>query len=286
MRELDVATIIDFLDTKVFVPELLRTVIYIALEILLVLIVAKSLFKLGDLLIDRFFAEKEQYNRYIKQRYKTLKFVLKSALRYLIYFLVIIMILEIMNIPTTSIIAGAGVVGLAIGFGAQSLVRDIITGFFILFEKQFVVGDYIAVAGIDGIVEEIGLRVTKVKSFDGELHIIPNGNIEQVTNYSTKSRRVLVDAPVDYETNIDEAIKVLEELAQEMKQEYDEIVEGPTVMGVEKLADSSINIRVMTKVEPMESWQFARVLRQQIKERFNQEGIEIPYNHMTILDKK
>lgn len=286
MRDLNIEAIIEFFETKVFVPELLQTFIYIVLEILLVLVIARGLLKLGNFLIDRFFAEKEQYNRYIKQRYKTLKFVLKSALRYLIYFLVIIMVLEIMNIPTTSIIAGAGVVGLAIGFGAQSLVSDIITGFFILFEKQFVVGDYIEVAGIDGIVEEIGLRVTKIKSFDGELHIIPNGNIDQVTNYSTKSRRVLVDAPVDYKTNLDQAITVLDELAQEMKEEHDEIVEGPTVMGVEKLADSSINIRVMTKVEPMESWQFARVLRQRIKERFNQREIKIPYNHMTIVNKE
>ncbi|OCL28460.1 mechanosensitive ion channel protein MscS [Orenia metallireducens] len=270
---------------KILDPDLLIKIGIGLLQLAGILIAGKILLKLGNYLIDRLFEEKTKYDQYVKRRNKTLQIVLKSALRYTLYFVGGTMGLEVLGVPTTSIIAGAGVVGLAVGFGAQNLVRDVITGFFILFEKQFSVGDYVKIAGIEGIVQEIGLRITKVKNFDGDVHIVPNGKIEQVTNLSSETRRVVIDAPIDYNQNIKEAINILTELSTELKEEYPQIKEGPTVQGVQELAGSSINIRLVAMAEPMESWQIARVIRQKIKERFDEKGIEIPYNHMVIINK-
>jgi small conductance mechanosensitive channel len=271
---------------RILDPDLLMKIGVGLLQLAGILIVGKLLLKLGNYLIDRLFEEKTKYDQYVKRRNKTLQIVLKSALRYILYFLGGTMGLDVLGVPTTSIIAGAGVVGLAVGFGAQNLVRDVITGFFILFERQFSIGDYVKVAGIEGIVQEIGLRVTKVRNFDGDLHIIPNGKIEQVTNLSSETRRIVIDAPIDYDQNIKEAIDILKELANELKEEFPQIKEGPTVQGVQELAGSSVNIRLVAMAEPMESWQIARIIRQRVKERFDEKGIEIPYNHMVIVNKQ
>ena len=271
---------------KVTEPQLWWQGIIILIKVITILVATKLILSFSQKMIERFFREKKDEDRYTRQRNNTLQSVLKSALRYLIYFISATMMLTVFGISPAPILASAGVLGLAVGFGAQSLVKDIITGFFILFENQFVVGDYIKVVGVDGIVEEIGLRVTKIKNFDGDLHIIPNGKIDQVTNLTANVRRVVVDAPIEYEQDISEATAVLEELCQEINEEYANIIEeGPKVLGVQDLAASSVNIRVIAMVEAMESWQLGRVLKQRIKERFDQEDIGIPYNHLTIVNK-
>jgi len=256
------------------------------LQLVLILIGVKILFKFGNFLIEHLFEHNKGHDKYIRRRNRTLKIVLQSGLKYTIYFVAGTMALEVIGVPTTSILAGAGVVGVAVGFGAQSLVKDVITGFFILFERQFAIDDYVKIDNKEGIVEEIGLRVTKIKNFDGDLHIIPNGNINQVTNLSASARRVVVDVPIDYAQNIDEAIIVLEKLCQQIKVEYDEVIQsGPEVLGVEELADSSVNLRVIAMTEPMESWQIARVLKRRVKETFDKQQISIPYNHITLVNK-
>ena len=270
----------------IFAPQLWLKGGIILLKLLGVIVASRLLLRFSQSLIVKIFKEKKNNNRYIQQRNSTLQSVLKSTLRYVIYFIAVTMALTVFGISPAPILASAGVVGLAVGFGAQSLVKDIITGFFILFEKQFVVGDYIQIGGVDGIVEEIGLRVTKIKNFDGDLHIIPNGNINQVTNFTANVRRVVVDAPIQYNQNISEAREVLEEVCTEINEEYKNIIEeGPKVLGVQDLAASSVNIRVIAMVEAMESWQLGRVLKQRIKEKFDQENISIPYNHLTIVNK-
>lgn len=271
---------------KVTEPQLWVKGIIILIKVIAILMATKLILSFSKKMIERFFREKEDDDRYTRQRNNTLQSVLKSALRYLIYFIAATMLLTVFGISPAPILASAGVLGLAVGFGAQSLVKDIITGFFILFENQFVVGDYIKVVGVDGIVEEIGLRVTKIKNFDGDLHIIPNGKIDQVTNLTANVRRVVVDAPIEYEQDISEATVVLEELCEEINKEYTNIIEeGPKVLGVQELAASSVNIRVIAMVEAMESWQLGRILKQRIKEKFDQEDIGIPYNHLTIVNK-
>ncbi|MBM7624542.1 mechanosensitive ion channel family protein [Sporohalobacter salinus] len=271
---------------QVITADLLTSAGIIILQLAGIFILSKLLFKFINYLIKNIFEEKKGYDKQTKQRNKTLKTILKSALRYLFYFVVVTTSLQVLGIPTASILAGAGVFGLAVGFGAQSLVEDIITGFFILFENQFGVGDYIKTSGVEGFVTEVGLRTTRIKNFDGDLHIIPNGNIKQVTNLTADLRRVTVDAAIEYEQDIGQAITVLEDLCQEVKLEYSEIIsEGPKVLGVQELAASSVNIRVIAMVEAEEAWQLERVMKQKIKERFDEESIGIPYNHLTLVEK-
>jgi small conductance mechanosensitive channel len=128
--------------------------------------------------------------------------------------------------------------------------------------------------------------VTKIKNFDGDLHIIPNGKIEQVTNLTANIRRVVVDAPIEYEQNIAEAKQVLEELCSELNEEYQDVIaEEAKVLGVQDLAASSVNIRIVAMVEAMDSWQMGRVFRQRVKEKLDQNEIGIPYDHLTIVNK-
>jgi small conductance mechanosensitive channel len=259
----------------------------VGVKILATLIVAKIILRFGYLIVDKFLkAEKEGKIKFDERKIKTIAVLLKSMLKYVIYFIAGVTVLRIFGIPTESIIATAGIGGLAIGFGAQNLVRDVITGFFILFEDQFSVGDYIETAGLTGFVEEMGLRVTKLRSFSGELHIIPNGEINKVTNHSRGSIRALVDVDIAYEEDIDRALKTLNEVCQQMAQEREDIVEGPTVLGVQELGSSSVVIRIIAKTVPLQQWSVERELRKRIKETFDERGIEIPYPRRVIIQQK
>jgi len=267
--------------------ELAMNAAFVGVKILATLIIARIILKFGYLLVDKFLkAEKEGKIKFDERKIKTLAVLLKSVLKYVIYFIAGVTVLRVFGIPTESIIATAGIGGLAIGFGAQNLVRDVITGFFILFEDQFSVGDYIETAGLTGFVEEMGLRVTKLRSFSGELHIIPNGEIKKVTNHTRGSIRALVDVDIAYEEDIDRALKTLNEICQQMAREREDIVEGPTVLGVQELGPSSVVIRIIAKTVPLQQWSVERELRKRIKETFDERGIEIPYPRRVIIQQK
>lgn len=260
---------------------------YAGIKALAVFIAAKIILKFGNILIDGFLKTEEKGKLKLDERkLKTLTPLMKSALKYVVYFMAGVTILRIFGIPTESIIATAGIGGLAIGFGAQNLVKDIITGFFILFEDQFSVGDYIETAGLNGFVEEMGLRVTKLRSFGGELHIIPNGEITKVTNHTRGSIRAMVDVGIAYEEDVERALETLKEICDKLARERDDIVEGPTVLGVQELGDSSVVIRIIAKTIPLQQWSVERELRRRIKETFDQKGIEIPYPRQVIIHKK
>nr|WP_243153452.1 mechanosensitive ion channel family protein [Senegalia massiliensis] len=216
----------------------------------------------------------------------TLSSTAKSVSKYVIYFIAGISILEAFGVDTKGIIAAAGIGAIAIGFAAQNLVEDIITGFFILFEDQFSVGDYIAVDGVDGTVEELGLRITKIRGFDGSLNIIPNRKIEIVTNKIRGKMRALVDVGIAYEEDIDKAMEVIKRVAEEYNEENEDILEGPTVLGVSNLGSSDVVISVVAKTKPMSQWEVERELRRRIKNTFDKEGIEIPYQKRVVYNKK
>lgn len=162
------------------------------LRVTIVLAVAFLALRLGAVLIIKLFSGKNSGLKLDTRKAKTLEARLKSVLRYAIYFFVAITVIEALGVPTASIIASAGIVGLAVGFGAQNLVRDVPTGFFILFEDQFAVGDYIEAVGVAGVVEEVGLRVTRLRDFSGVLHIVPNGTIDKVSNHNRGYLRAMV----------------------------------------------------------------------------------------------
>jgi small-conductance mechanosensitive channel len=267
-------------------PEKLATYAENLIKIILILLAMRLAIYFMNIVVDKFFDNREKFKIIgDEKRIHTLKEIIKSVLRYTIYFISFTPILEMLGIPISSLIAAAGIGGLAIGFGAQNLVRDIITGFFILLEDQFHVGDYIETGNKSGIVEEMALRVTKVRDFNGDLHIIPNGSIDRVTNKCRGNMRALVEVSVAYEEKIEKVIRVLNELCDEMKQEDHKIVEGPIVLGVTNLGEFDVVISIMAKTLPMEQWAVERELRKRIKERFDEEGIEIPYPKMEIIQE-
>jgi small conductance mechanosensitive channel len=257
------------------------------LKIVLISIVSTIFIRIGKLAISKIFLFRGKSPiRISERRENTLSKLLENILTYVVYFITIIMILEAVNINVGALLAGAGIVGLAVGFGAQSLVKDIITGFFIIFEDQFSVGDHIRVAAFEGTVEEIGLRTTKIKNWTGELHIIPNGSIVEVTNFSIHNSMAVVDVSISFETDIPEAERVIQELLAEIPDKYENIVTPPELLGIQTLGASEIILRVVCEVEPMRHFHIARMLRKDIKMRLDEHGIEIPYPRMVMYSRK
>lgn len=238
-------------------------------------------------LVGRFIDRTIHYRRGSKasldaRRASTLGEVLKNLFKYILYFIGGVSILDLFNVNTTSILATAGIGGLAIGFGAQSLVKDVITGFFIIFEDQYVVGDFVNIQGFEGVVEELGLRVTKLRDFSGDLHIIPNGNIDIVSNKNRGSMRALVTVTVAYDEDYKRVERVLNRLAESIKESNPAVVEGPSVLGIANLGDYGYSFTIVGRTTPMEQWNLEREIRKRVKEEFDREGIEIPYPKMVI----
>ncbi|SHF44005.1 mechanosensitive ion channel family protein [Desulforamulus putei] len=267
-----------------YTPADIQRALATTLRIMATLVLAKLLIHFGSKLVEKIFFTKP--GKFISDsRAQTLTGLLKSVLRYGVYFVATMSIIEIF-IPNAAktVLAGAGILGLAVGFGAQNLVRDIITGFFILFEDQYAVGEYVTVAGVTGTVEEIGLRVTKVREFGGQLHIIPNGIITMVTNFNRGGMQAMVEIGISYEENIDRAIEVLKQMSRDFAQTWaEDLIEGPDVLGVVRFGESDVVIRVTAKTKPMRQWEIERQLRKAIKEVFDKEGIEIPYPRRVLI---
>ena len=258
-----------------------------ALRIAIIILFAAGIGKIGTRLVDNIIDPNRLAGRWDERRVNTLSGLAKSMLKYSIYFVGGVMVLDELGVPTTSILAGAGVLGLAVGFGAQNLVRDVLSGFFILFEDQFAVGDYVKIAGAEGTVQEIGLRVTRVQIWTGEIHIIPNGLIDHVVNYSRSGMGVVLEVAVALEVDLDRAIDIINNICHEVAEERsDQVVDEPQVLGVTRLDSSGATIQIFGKVNPMQQWSFGRELRKRIKEAFDQEGIEIPYPHRVLINKQ
>jgi small conductance mechanosensitive channel len=190
------------------------------------------------------------------------------------------MILSQLGVNIAPIIASAGILGIALGFGAQSLVKDFLSGVFMIFEDQYGVGDVIDVGEATGTVEAVSLRVTRLRDLDGTVWYVPNGEILRVGNKSQNWSRAVVDIGVGYDEDLSRARRVLADVAHDLWEDEDfrsVIIEEPEVTGVEALNPDAITLRVLVKTAPMEQWGVARELRQRIKARFDHEGIEIPF---------
>ncbi|NLZ38403.1 MAG: mechanosensitive ion channel family protein [Firmicutes bacterium] len=249
----------------------------------LIILLAKIVFSVGSAVINRIFDPAAHSPTASENKLKTLNSLLHSLLRYTVYAITALLLisnLEVIDIGP--ILAGAGIVGLAVGFGAQNLVRDVIAGFFILLEDQYAVGEYITAFNCSGIVEEVGLRITKIRGFGGELYIIPNGLIESVTNWNRGKMRALVEVRVSYEEDIDFVLAELEKIVAEYAAEDPDIVEGPTVLGVSDMTESAVSVRVIARTVPMAQWKVERALRKLIKKRFAELGIKIPYQRHVV----
>jgi len=216
------------------------------------------------------------------RRRETMLPLVGSLLRYVVYFIAGVMALQVLGVDVTAILAGAGIVGLAIGFGAQSLVQDVLSGFFTLFEGCYLVGDYIEVAGQEGVVEAITLRTTSVRARDGRLYIIPNGEIKEIANYSKAYVNAVVDVGVSYEGDLERALEVLEQVGMEAERDLAEVT-GPPETRVRDFGGSEISLRLVVPVEPGRHRGVASELRRRIKASFDAQGVEIPFSRHVII---
>jgi moderate conductance mechanosensitive channel len=219
-----------------------------------------------------------------QQRVRTLVGLVRSIGIVVILVITLFSILGILGHDIRPLLAGAGVIGLAISFGAQSLVRDVITGMFILFENQFGIGDVIRIGDTSGVVERMTLRVVMLRDVHGVVHVIPNGEIKQVSNMTRSWSRAVLEIGVAYKENVDRVMEVMRDVGRELAEDEEWsalLVEEITVPGIESFGDSGVNIRIMAKTVPLKQWDVARELRRRLKNRFDAEGIEIPFPHRT-----
>jgi small conductance mechanosensitive channel len=215
-----------------------------------------------------------------KQRAQALGTVLKSIASLVVYAVALMMALAEFDISLGPLIAGAGIVGIALGFGAQTLVKDFLSGIFMLVEDQYGVGDIVDVGEAAGIVEEIRLRTTRLRDVNGTVWFVPNGEIRRIGNKSQQWARAVLDIEVAYDTDIPRAVEVIKQVADGIWHDDLEsatVLEEPEIWGVEAFGSSSIAIRVVLKVEPGEQWATAREMRKRLKAAFDEHGIEIPF---------
>jgi small conductance mechanosensitive channel len=216
-------------------------------------------------------------------RSATLTTSLSSAIRVLIWTVAVLLVLGEFGMNLAPLLAGAGVAGVALGFGAQSLVKDFLSGFFILLEQQFGVGQVITLntegGTVEGKVESMSLRVTALRAFDGTLHVVPNGNILLVGNQTRGWARAIVDVSVDYEEDLATIRELLDELFDELRDDEDlrgGLFSGPEVLGIERLGDQEVVLRVVAQTKPSRRPDMERELRRRIKERFDARGVRVP----------
>ncbi len=220
-----------------------------------------------------------------EKRAATLGKVLRNIFRVVAWVVAGLLILRELGIDIAPMLAGVGVAGLAIGFGAQSLVKDVVSGLFILIENQFDVGDVIRTAGAAGKVDRITLRSTTLRDAEGKVHIIPNGVMDVVTNMTRTFSKFVIDIGVAYEEDVDEVIAVIKQVGDEMNadEKIGSKIIGPfEVLGVQDLADSAVVIRAQFTTKPIEQWGIGREFRRRIKKAFDERGISIPFPQRTL----
>ncbi|RCW71837.1 mechanosensitive ion channel family protein [Saliterribacillus persicus] len=266
------------------IGNLLDLVVGVGLKILFLILAFAILAPIGRKIIVSTLHKATSKQKISESRVTTLEKLLLNIFSYTLIFLFIVMLFGIFDVPFGPLLASAGVVGLAIGFGAQGLVSDIVTGFFILLEKQIEVGDYVTTGGYSGIVEEVGLRTTQIRGFDGTLNFVPNRDVMGVSNHSRGNMRALVDIGISYDDNIDQAMQVLQTICEEFQTDA-RFIDGPDVLGVQAFGSSEIVLRVLGKTENMEQWGAERDMRKRIKEAFDANGIEIPFPHQVNITK-
>jgi small conductance mechanosensitive channel len=260
----------------------------------LLVILAVTLLMLTILIVPRVIntavrnAKAEQTEEELKKRADTLTSVTVTTLQVVIIFVFALMIIPQIapSVNITPVLTGAGVLGLAVGFGAQSLVKDVISGLFIIMENQYRKGDVIKIAGESGVVEEINLRRTILRDGDGVYHVVPNGEIRVSSNLTMQWARVNMTVSVAYDTDLDKAIAVINRVGKELSEDITWvpfITNPPRAIRVDKLGDSGIDIRIMGDTKPSKQWDVAGEMRLRLKKAFDVEGIDIPYPHTKII---
>ena len=251
-------------------PEVWSGWLQTTIQIVLALLIGRVVTKLAQKALERLMVVRERAPlRLDQRRTKTIGKLLNNIVTYTINFILILIILGQFGINLAPVLAGAGVLGLAIGFGAQSLVKDIITGFFIIFEDQLGVGDVIQTGAFKGTVEEIGLRVTRVRTATGEVHILPNGSIQQVTNFSIYNSLAIVDVPVANGDNLERIIALISKAAADAYDSIPNLTKPPEVLGLQTLGAAESAIRVTAECKPNTQGSVERDIKRIIKDHLD-----------------
>lgn len=228
---------------------------------------------------------KKSPNEELEKRAKTLTSVIQNFLIILVIVVSAITIVGQLGIEIAPLLATAGIAGVAIGFAGQSLIKDVINGFFLLLWDQIRVGDYIQIADNSGVVEMINLKMTIIRDFNGNVHYIPNGTIDVVTNMTKDYSRYMFDIGVAYREDVDEVIDVVKEVDNDLRKDpefKEDILESIEILGLDKFADSALIIKARTKTKPLKQWRVAREFNRRLKKKFDEKDIEIPFPHRTL----
>lgn len=261
-----------------FSYETIKTVLLHFVNVVLIITVWYMVLRAGRFLLEKLFIFRSSRPfLFSEKRIATLRGLTQSFFRYTLFFILVIALLNEFKVPAVSILAGAGVVGLAVGFGAQSLVKDVITGFFMIFENQIAVGDYVKIGNSEGTVIDVGLRTTRISAWTGEIHIIPNGNIGEIMNFSRSSQRSVVDIEVALEEDIEKVLKVTGEAIKGVVALREDIDELPEVVGITNINGTKMIIRITATTTSLGHWSLARELRLAVKKAYDREGIRWPF---------
>jgi moderate conductance mechanosensitive channel len=269
---------------------LLSTGLRILLLVVVTVLILKAMKILSARLSKILVLDKEDPEA--EKRAKTLGAVVHNLLRVVILLMVAMTLLAQLGVAIGPLLATAGIAGLAVGFAGQSLVKDFINGFFILMQNQIRVGDVVQVAGKGGLVERVTLRMTTLRDLYGNVHYIPNGNIDLVTNMTKEFSRYVFDIGVAYREDVDEVIAVIRQVDEEMRNDpqfKDDILEPIEILGLDRFGDSAVVVRARTTTKPIRQWTVGREFNRRLKKKFDAMGIEIPFPHVTLYmgqDKK
>ena len=276
------------MDFQVYITKIIEWSLTNGFKIILTVILTLIALKVAKGLSNRFIAlaiKKGEEDQEFQKRTQTLGSILRYAVSITILIVGIMIILKEVGIAIGPLLAAAGIVGLAVGFGAQSLVKDVITGFFILLEDQIRVGDVVHVAGKAGIVEKINLRTTMLRDLAGNAHYVPNGTIDTVTNMTKEYSRYVFEVGVAYREDVDEVIEVMKEVDEDLRNDpgyKDDILEPLEVFGLDQFADSALIIKARTTTKPIKQWAIGREFNRRLKKKFDEKNIEIPFPHITL----
>ncbi len=224
----------------------------------------------------------------IGQRIDTLASVFTGTGQGIVMLATLLMLLPLAGINIAPLLAGVGIIGLAVGFGAQSLVKDIISGLFILMDNQYSKGDVVTVGGISGLVEDVGLRRTVLRDLDGIVHYVPNGQINVASNFTQEWSRVNMNVSVSYGEDLDHVFEVINRVGKELAEDPEFaplIIDPPHVLRVDAFGDSGIEVKILGDTQPIRQWDVMGELRLRLKKAFDEEGIEIPFPHMTLVTR-
>lgn len=275
------------MDIGRYVQELVRWSVTSGVHTAITLIVAIIAIKIAKMLSNRFIAAltKHKDDTEFQKRTETLGSIVRHVLNIAILIVTAMIVLGELGIQIGPLLAAAGIVGLAVGFGAQSLVKDVITGFFILLEDQIRVGDVVEIGQKGGLVEKISLRTTVLRDMAGNVHYVPNGKIDIVTNMTKDYSRYVFEIGVAYREDVDQVIELIKEVDADLRDDpafRDDILEPMEILGLDQFGNSAVVIKTRTKTAPIKQWGVAREFNRRLKKKFDENDIEIPFPHTTL----